>query len=322
MGRRILVLGGTGWLGREIASAAIARGEEVVCLARGVSGAVPDGARLIRADRDLPDAYEAVTGTWDEVVDLSYEPGLVASALDALADRAGHWTLVSTVSVYAHDDEPFADEHAALVEPDDLSRYADAKAAAERLSQDRLGDRLLTARPGLIVGPGDPSDRFGYWPARLHLGGRVLAPVTAERHVQVIDVADLAAWIVDAGAARRVGAVNAVGGIHSMDGFFETVREVTGHRGELVEVDDETLLAQGIRYWAGPRSLPLWLPSGDIGFAQRDGGAFLASGGRPRPLADTIRRTLDDEIARGVDRPRRAGLTAPEEEAVLRDIAR
>ncbi|WP_306815851.1 NAD-dependent epimerase/dehydratase family protein [Microbacterium sp. zg.B48] len=154
--RRVLILGGTGWLGREIARDAVSRGAEVVCLARGRSGHVPEGARLIQADRTSPGAYDAVQSEWDEVVELAYEPSLVASAVDALAPRARHWTLVSSVSVYRTNDEVGADESAPLVEPHDLSRYADAKVAAERRSAAALGDRLLIARPGLIVGPGDP----------------------------------------------------------------------------------------------------------------------------------------------------------------------
>ncbi len=307
----MLLLGGTGWLGREIARAAIRNGHEVTCLARGDSGEAAEGARLVRADRRDPDAYSLLSGHWDDVIELNYAPDLVVSALDALADSAAHWTLVSTVSVYAHSGRD-ADETAAVVEPQDLSQYPDAKVAAERASS-RLGDRLLIARPGLIVGPGDPSDRFGYWPARLDLGGRVLVPKMAGRFVQVIDVADLAAWI--SGATSITGIVNAVGAAHPMEHFFQIVAEVTRFRGELVEVDDTDLVAHGVQYWAGPRSLPLWLPESDSAFAQRSGAAYLATGGRLRPLEETVRRVLEDERTR--DRPRRSGLTAGEEAAVL-----
>ncbi|GIG41696.1 NAD-dependent epimerase/dehydratase family protein [Cellulomonas phragmiteti] len=318
--RRVLVLGGTGWLGAEVARVAVADGAEVVCLARGTSGAVPTGARLVRADRRDPGAYDALTGDWDEVVEIAYEPDLVVPALDALADRAQHWTLVSSVSVYARNDEPGADESAALVEPRDLADYPDAKVAAERASAARLGDRLLAARPGLVVGPGDPSDRFGYWPARLHRGGRVLVPTPQGRYAQVIDVADLATWLVAAGRAGTTGVVNAVGAPVLLADLLATVREVAGAPCELVPVDDATLLTHDVRYWAGPRSLPLWLPSADAGFALRDGSAYLAAGGTLRPLRDTVTRVLADEVARGVDRPRRSGLTADEEAAVLRDV--
>lgn len=316
--RRVLVLGGTGWLGREIVRETVEEGAEVVCLARGESGSVPTGARLVRADRRSPDAYDEVLHDWDEVVELAYEPELVTPALDALADHAAHWTLVSTVSVYERNDEPGADESAGVVTPRNLSEYPDAKVAAERATSDRLGSRLSIARPGLIVGPGDPTDRFGYWPARFSRTGPVLVPNTAGRFVQAIDVADLAAWIRESGRSGLGGVVNAVGEIHEMEDFLQAAAAVAGFDGELVAVEDDVLVANGVQYWAGPKSIPLWLPLSDAGFAQRSGSLFLESGGRVRPLRETLSRVLDDERARGVDRPRRSGLTMLEEDAVLR----
>lgn len=325
--RRVLILGGTAWLGRAIAAHALAHGAEVTCLARGDSGDPAPGARLVRADRDDPHAYADVRHDWDEVVELSWDAGFVASALDALADRAAHWTLVSSVSVYAHSDVPFADESADLVEPRDLTAYPDAKVHAERLTAARLPDRALLARAGLIVGPGDPSDRYGYWPARFARGGRVLVPATAGRHVQGIDVDDLAAWIELAGRTGVTGPINAVGEELPLAAVLAAARDAAGGdtaRGpadapvtESVPLDDDTLSARGVQYWAGPRSLPLWLPAEARGFSRRSDAAFVASGGRRRPLAETMRRTLDDERARGIDRPRRAGLTPAGEAEVL-----
>lgn len=319
---RALVLGGTGWAGRAVVEHLLEGGAEVTCLARGESGTVPEGARLVRADRLSPGAYKAVHGEWDEVIELSHELDLVEPALDALADAAAHWTLVSTVSVYARNDEPGADETADVVEPTDLSKYADAKVAAERSSAARLGSRLLIGRPGLIVGPGDPSDRFGYWPARLSGTGPVLTPTTSGRFVQVIDVADLAAWIGQAARAGHSGVVNAVGESVALADFLRTVASVTGFNGELVEVEDSELIAHDVRYWAGPRSLPLWLPLSDAAFAQRSSYAFSRTGGRVRPLGATARSVLEDERARSLDRVRRSGLSASEERAVLRQVRR
>lgn len=316
--RRVLILGGTGWLGGDIARAAIVDGAEVVCLARGESGSVPEGARFIEADRTHAGAYDALEGEWDEVIELANEPELVDSALEALSGRAGHWTVVSTVSVYRRNDEPGADESADVVHPEDPSDYAHAKVLAERATAAQLADKLLVVRPGLIAGPGDPSDRFGYWPARLHRGGRVLVPTTAGRYVQVIDVTDLATWIVQAGRRGFTGTVNAVGESHSFDAFLADVAAVTGFKGEFVVVEDEFLLDHDVRFWGGPRSLPLWLPLVDAAMAQRDLDTFLASEGTIRPLRDTIARVLDDEISRGATRARRAGLTA-EDEADLVD---
>ncbi|WP_440708723.1 NAD-dependent epimerase/dehydratase family protein [Herbiconiux sp. YIM B11900] len=315
--RRVLVLGGTGWLGREISRRAVEAGSEVVCLARGRSGQVAEEAHHIRADRLSTGAYDDLKTRWDDVIELSSEPVLVESALSALAGYASHWTLVSSVSVYASNDEPGADESARLVEPTDLSSYADAKVAAERSSAAALGDRLLIARPGLIVGPGDPSDRFGYWPARLSRTGPAVVPTPDGRFVQVIDVADLSAWIERAGRTGVTGTINAVGEIHPMRNFFSAAVEATGYGGDLVPLDDRFLLAQGVNHWAGPRSLPLWLPETDTAFLQRSGASFLATGGTLSFLDDTLARVLADETARNAHRERRAGLTPPEERAVL-----
>lgn len=318
--RRVLVLGGTAWLGREVARAAAADGAEVVCLARGTSGDVPDGARLVRADRTRPGAYDDLDGEWDAVVELAYQPALVGPALEALADRAAHWTLVSSISVYARHDAPGADESAELVEPTDLTDYAHAKVAAERATAERLDGRLHVVRPGLIAGPGDPSDRFGYWPARLLRGGRVLVPALAGQVVQVVDVADLAAWVVRAGRTGTTGTVDAVGHSHGLADVLAVVGEAAGFTGELVPADDAWLLDHDVRYWAGPRSLPLWLPQDHIGHSRRSNAAYLAAGGRVRPLGDTVERVLRDESARGPGRERRSGLTAAEEAQLLRQL--
>lgn len=283
-------------------------------------GSVPPGVRLIRADRTLPSAYDEVTAAWDEVIELSYAPNLVTGALRALSHTAAHWTLVSSVSVYAQSDEPGADESADLLVPHDLSQYPDAKVAAERATTTAIGDRLFIARPGLIAGPGDPSDRFGYWMARFLQPGPALIPTTAGRHVQIIDVDDLAAWLVRVGADGATGVANAVGPPHPFSEVLAQTRDATGFRGDVIEATDDELLAHDVAYWAGPRSLPLWLPADSAGFAQRRSDAFLASGGATRSLALTIARTLEDETERGIDRPRRAGLTRTDEGEIVRDI--
>ncbi|NQX06001.1 reductase [Rathayibacter sp. VKM Ac-2856] len=315
--RRVLVLGGSGWLGRRLAERAVAAGDEVTCLARGEAGAVPDGARHVRVDRRDRDAYGGVRGEWDEVVELAHAPGLVGPALDRLASAAAHWTLVSSVSVYVDVTRPGADESAALVEPADPEQYADAKVLAERAAADALGDRLLIARPGLIAGPGDPSDRLGYWPARFARGGTVLAPETTGRTVQAIDVDDLAGRLHAAGTAGATGAVDAVGPVVPLGEFLAEAAALAGFSGHVVHVDDETLLAHDVRYWAGPRSLPLWLPADAIGFSSRSTGSFLRAGGRHRPWQETLHRVLDDERARGIDRSRRSGLDPLAEQDVL-----
>ena len=318
--RQVLILGGTAWLGRALAAHAVSTGDDVTCLARGESGQVPDGARLVRSDRTRPDAYATVRdGEWDEVIELSYNPAFVTAALDALGERAGHWTLVSSVSVYASNGEPDADESAALLEPNDLDNYGHAKVAAERGSISAVGDRLLIARSGLIAGPGDGSDRFGYWVGRFALAGDgpVLVPEAGARMVQYIDVDDLAAWIVAAGRLGRVGAFNVVGPAMPLGDVLSAAASVAGHTGRAETVADDLLQANDVRYWSGPRSLPLWLPAADIGFAQRNTTAFLAAGGTTRSLEETLTRALDDERARGLRRERRSGLSRDDELAVI-----
>lgn len=320
-----LILGGTAWLGREIASRLLAQGDRVTCLARGESGTVPDGATLVRADRSRPGAYDEVARTdWDEVVDVSRDPSTVAGAVAALGPRAAHWTFVSTTSVYAHDDDPpGADESAETVEPTDLGQYAHAKVAAERATVAALGDRLLVARLGLVVGPGDPSDRFGYWVSRLALAddGPVLSPVRGDRHAQVVDVRDAAGWIAGTAGRGTTGTVNVVGHAVPLADLLDEAAAVSGFRGELVTATDEWLAENGVDHWTGQRSLPLWLPASCTGFFRRSNAAFLAAGGALRPVRDTLTGTLEDERARGLERPRRAGIPRGEEMELLARLA-
>ena len=142
----------------------------------------------------------------------------------------------------------------------------------------------------------------------------MLLPPVEGRSAQVIDVDDLAAYVV---AATRSGAVNAIGDEHPLADVLQTVRAAAGHTGETVVAEEDWLRAHEVEYWAGPRSLPLWLPPEMTGFMTRSNRAYLASGGRLRPLADTIGRVVADERERGVDRERRAGLTRAEELELL-----
>ena len=227
---RMLVLGGTVFLGRAIAACARAAGHEVTCAARGVSGAVPEGVRLVRVDRDASDGLAALGAErFDAVVDVSRHPGQVRRALATLRGRAGHWTLVSTVSVYA--DKATPGQRAAtapLVAPappgaerGDGDAYAAAKVACEQV----VGDGAFVCRAGLIVGPEDPTGRFTYWPARLARGGEVLLPsADAAAPVQMIDARDLAAWIVGAAETGRRGTYDATGPALPFGDFVERCR--------------------------------------------------------------------------------------------------
>ena len=317
----VLLLGGTGWLSARIAEGWLARGARVTCLARGGRPA-PDGAELVVADRGESGAYDVLAGrTWDEVVDVSSDPVAVSAAVEALGERARHWTYVSSISVYTDVTEPDADESAALAEPLEPGEeydYPRAKAAAELAVRGRRGPTAVI-RPGLIVGPGDPSDRFGYWPARFALAGDgpVLVPVLDGASSQVIDVDDLAPFLVDVGSRGWEGTADAVGPSIPLAGVLDTARRLAGHSGRLVTADDGWLCAHGVAYWMGPRSLPLWLPPGYGASRRRRGAMYRAAGGRIRPIEETVARTLTDERARGLSRSRAAGLERAEELALL-----
>ena len=320
-----MVLGGTAWLGFEIAKQLLANGDKVTCLARGESGQVPVGAIFVQADRQSSDGYTVVaTQPWDEVIELSYEPALVQCGLDALAARAKHWTLVSSVSVYATNTDAGADESAPLLEPIDLEDYGQAKVAAEQASQKALSSRLLIVRPGLIAGPGDGSDRFSYWVGRFALAGDgpVLSPAADDRVVQVIDVEDLALFISKAGKDGITGVINATGDQHALVDVLALTADVAGFTGDIVCAPDEWLIEHDVRFWAGPRSLPLWIPKADVAFAQRDNTAFHAAGGKLKDLRLTVQRTLESERNLGLDRERRSGLSRSEELELLDQLPR
>ncbi|MGA7147598.1 MAG: NAD-dependent epimerase/dehydratase family protein [Microbacterium sp.] len=321
----VLVLGGTGWLSARIAEKWADAGASVTCLARGGRPA-PHGTTLIEGDRDHAGAYDAVADReWDEVVDISSNPVHVAAALDAVGDDAKHWTYISTISVYAANDTPGADESAGLlppVGPDEDEDYGRAKARAEASVRSSVGFRAAVVRPGLIVGPGDPTDRFGYWVGRFALAGAedVLTPDPVDRGAQVIDVDDLAQFVQAVGGARWTGVANAVGDTVPFDRLLAQAREVAGHTGGSIAAADDWLDARDVAHWAGPRSLPLWLPRNMPGLWTRSNAAYRLLGGRLRPLRETLQRTLDDERERGLDRERRAGLPRAEELALLAEL--
>ena len=330
---RLLVLGGTAFVSHAVATEAITRGHEVTCVARGVTGTVPDGATLVRVDRDAPDGLAPLAGaSFDAVVDVaSISYPWVAEALALLGDKAGHWTFVSTCNVYADHSTLGQGPDAELLPPlreggrdegvVDPDRYGSIKVASENAVRDAVGDRAFIVRPGLITGPNDESDRFGYWPARFARGGRVLVPDTADQPVQHVDVRDLAAWIVTAAETGQTGTYDGIGPAGPLLELLRGIAAEVGVEAELVPVAPETLTAAEVGYWGGPKSLPLWLPKTHWGLSARDAGPSLDAGLRPRPLADTVRAALETERRLGLDRERKAGLSAAEEAEVLANIS-
>ncbi|MEV7397913.1 NAD-dependent epimerase/dehydratase family protein [Aeromicrobium sp. NPDC092404] len=314
----VLVLGGTSWVGGEVARTAVARGHEVTCLARGESGDPPDGVRWVRADRDDPRAYDEVRGRdWDQVIDVSRQPGQVRSAVDVLGPTTGHWTLVSTGSVYADQSGPLT-EDSPVLEPLDgdvagPDQYGEGKVACEQAVR-RLG-RHLIVRAGLIGGRGDRSDRLGHYVARFALAddGPVLVPGVADQPMQVIDVRDLAAWIVAAAESGTTGTVHGVGEATTVGELVALSAAVAGFAGEQVVADESWLRERGVEEWMGPRSLPLWLPRSHHGMGLMDDTRALAHGLERRSLSETIDATLADERERGLGRERRAGLSREDE---------
>jgi 2'-hydroxyisoflavone reductase len=290
---RILVLGGTQFLGRHTVESALARGHDVTLFNRGTTRPelFPEAEKL-RGDRDGD--LDSLRGrSFDAVVDTSgYVPRVVRETIDVLGD-VGHYTFVSSISVYADYVRPpvVGSPVRELVEPTEEWReaYGELKAQCEDVVRERFPDAFVP-RPGLIVGPWDPTGRFTYWPQRLAAGGRVLAPAPRDADAQVVDARDLADWIVRAAETALAGTYNAVGATVSRETLLETCRSVAGGDAEIVWIDPAFLVEHEVGEWM---ELPLWLV--DPGFASMlsiDPSPAFAAGLETRPLAETVRDTL------------------------------
>lgn len=332
-GMRLLILGGTAWLGYEIARQAVERGLEVTCVARGESGPVPDGASLVKADRGDDQGLEIVArGQWDAVLDVSRHPGQVKRAVRDLGG-VGCYVFISSGNVYADQGPLGQDEDAPLLAPleldvmETMESYGPAKVACEQAVLQAFGpERCLIARVGLIGGPGDTFGRTGYWPLRFaHPAagdGSVLIPEAPQLPTQVIDVRDLASWLIDCCERQRSGVYNAMGETRLFSDHIAAARTAAGHQGPVVSADTQWLHAHGVGEWAGPKSLPLWLSDpGWQGMNARSNERAKAAGLKLRPLEETLSATLKWEESEGVDRPRRAGLSLEEEAELLSHLA-
>jgi nucleoside-diphosphate-sugar epimerase len=331
---KLLVLGGTAWLGREVAAHAVANGHEVSCLARGSSNGAPRGARFIRADRDRINAYDAACAErWDAIIDVSRQPGHVRRAVVALEPVARRFVFVSSGSVYASQRELSQDENAPLLPPlesdvmDSMERYGEAKVACEQAVSDMFGSsRTLIARVGLIGGPGDWSGRSGYWPWRFARTSNpqtaVLVPDAPDVPTALIDVRDLASWLISCSTADISGVFNVGGSPLPLSEHLAEAQAVAGHTGPLVHAPGDWLVDQGVQNWSGPKSLPLWLDDPDwYGMNARDMTSARSAGLVTRSLRKTLADTLAWELAQPNPGPHGAGLTDEEERQLLHSLA-
>jgi 2'-hydroxyisoflavone reductase len=334
---KILVLGGTAFLGRHLVDAALSRGHEVTVFSRGHHGQPRRGVAWLQGDRRV--GLIALAGLrWDAAVDTSaYVPSQARAAATALAGQVTHYTFVSTLSVYAQSNAGAVDETGSLEEvpegqlekleaivPDGPvtavhygAMYGALKVLCERAVLDVTSERAFIVRPGLIVGPYDYTDRFGYWPSRVAHGGEVLAPGDPEVQRKFIDARDLSAWMVASIEQGRAGIYNATGPDYQLTirRFLDACRAVTSSDARVTWMDDDFLLAHRAEPWTG---IPLWVPrSLDPPALRCTFQRALAAGLTYRPLAETIRDTLAWEQSRPPDRVRNAGLSATDERALL-----
>jgi 2'-hydroxyisoflavone reductase len=292
---QLLVLGGTRFLGRALVEDALARGHEVTLFNRGLTNPelFPEAER-VRGDR-TEDLTALEARTWDAVLDVAtFLPRVVDLSVEALRGRVGRYVYVSSISVYADQSTPPV-EGAAVLELEDptderIESYGALKAACERIVTDAFGEAATIVRPGLIVGPHDPTDRFTYWPVRVAEGGEVLAPGSPDDPVQFVDVRDLAAWILELTERGVDGVFNATGESMPFERLLDECRAVSGSDARFTWVPSEQLLEAGVEEWMG---VPLWIASPGWGAANRVVVARAIERGLSfRPLAETISDTL------------------------------
>ncbi len=298
----LLIAGGTQFVGRHIVEAALARGHKVTLLNRGQSGeGLFPGVERIQADRMVD--VSAVKGRrFDSCIDVSgYFHRPVRMLAEAVKPTVPHYCFISTISVYADWREAKAiDESfdlATTETPDhelrDGKDYGALKVLAENAAKAVYGEGTLIIRPGLIVGPGDHTNRFTYWPTRLAAGGEVLAPGPKERLVQFIDVRDLARFTLDMVEKKAGGTYNATGpaGRMSMGEMLEQITKTIGSTARLTWVDPEFLAEAGVTPYT---EMPLWLPKSEKRplYASISNAKGIAAGLRHRPFAETVRDTL------------------------------
>lgn len=317
---KLLVLGGTAFLGRNVVATALEGGHDVTTFTRGRTNPwlFPEAEHLT-GDRD--GNLKALRGReWDAVIDTSgYVPRVVRQSGELLRDAVGRYVFVSTVSVYADHSKPYDESAptAELVDPgteDVWPNYGALKAACERVLDELYGDRTCHVRAGLIAGPHDPTFRFTYWPVRIAEGGDIVAPDRPDRLVQFVDARDLARWMIKLAAGGACGPMNATGPREptTMEQLLTRIASALASDCRFHWIDGETLVAEGVRPWG---ELPLWLPGPEWeGLLQADISRALAAGLELRPLEETARDTLAWARTAGEQRP---ALTRERERALL-----
>lgn len=308
---RLLVLGGTAFLGRATVEAALASGHEVTLFNRRRTNPelFPETERLVG---DLAGELDPLAGrSWDAAVDLdpTHLPRHTRRRAELLSDAVAHYTFVSSISVYADPSRP-PDESSPVLEPPDpepeefaLEAYGGLKVGSERAVLEVFGGRCAIVRPGLIAGPHDPTDRFTYWPRRLAEGGDVLAPGDPRAAVQLVDPRDLGDWLVRLGEARTAGIFNATGPAAplTLGEALERVAAAVGGDAQLVWTEEQRIVEAGVQPWM---ELPLWAPGdGFAGFMRADVTRAVAAGLSFRPLEQTALDTLAWSLEAGEQRP-------------------
>ena len=321
---RLLILGGTRFVGRHLVAAALARGHAVTLFHRGrTNPGLHDGVERVLGERD--GGLAALDGrTFDAVVDVSgYFPRIVGQSARAFANGIRRYLFVSTISVYAEPMARGANEDAPLLtteKPEEESlagtQYGAMKALSEQVVRETYGERATIVRPGLVVGPHDYTGRFSYWPRRLARGGEALAPGDPAAPVQMIDARDMAAFMVDLLERDVAGTFHATGpaGPLTLGATLERVGRAVGADARLTWLAEDFLREREVEPWTG---LPLWVPAAAQAFLTLDNARAVAAGLRFRPLEDTARDTLAWERATPpADLPPSGALT-PEREAEL-----
>jgi 2'-hydroxyisoflavone reductase len=332
---KLLILGGTQFVGRHMAERAIARGHEVTLFNRGNKNIFPSLETII-GDRDpqIGDGLSALEKavkagrTWDAVIDVNgYVPRIVRATAELLKTAVKRYVFISSISVYVSISEPGADENATLIELEDQTtenleglNYGGLKVLCERVLEELFSSQALIVRPGLVVGPFDPTDRFTYWPDRVTKGGEIIAPDVPEAPMQFIDARDLADFTLHATETNTGGIFHATSPVISMGTILETCKTVTGANANIHYLEGKFLLEQNVNPWMGPNSLPLWLGNDptEAGFAQLNVNKALQAGLNIRALEETVRDTLAWAQTRGSDHEWKSGLTMKRETELLR----